>query len=32
MSTRSAKPHNRLDDETPDQCYWALLPAMDVTA
>lgn len=26
------RPHSRLNDETPDQTYWALLPAMEVAA
>ena len=26
------RPHSRLEDHTPEQTYWALLPAMDVAA
>lgn len=26
------RPHSSLGDETPEQAYWALLPAMDVAA
>lgn len=26
------RPHSRLGDETPEQTYWELLPAMDVAA
>ena len=28
----TARPHSSLSDETPNQTYWALLPAMDVVA